>query len=315
VTGPAWRVVVIGRNGQISRSLGQALSAAGHNVIQLARPDVDLLDPAGITGAISAARPNLVVNAAAYTGVDAAEDNPAIAEAINAAGAETVARAATMSDTPIIHFSTDYVFDGTKTSPYVETDPVRPLSVYGKSKLEGERRVAAVNPRHVILRTAWVNSPFSSNFVKTMLRLAGERDTLHVVDDQKGNPTFAADLADLLCRNVPTILDPSEDVLRFGVFHAVCEGQATWFDLAQAVMDGAAARGNPNCPVKPIKTSDYPMKAQRPAYSVLSTEKLHAVYGIRLPHWKSSLSHCLDHLASSDDEKSRREKQRRRTIE
>jgi dTDP-4-dehydrorhamnose reductase len=315
VTGSARRIVVIGRNGQVSRSLGQTLGAAGHDVIQLARPVVDLLYPTGVADAISAVRPDLVVNAAAYTGVDAAEDDSAIAEAINASGAETAARAAAASGAPIIHFSTDYVFDGIKTSPYVETDPVRPLSVYGRSKLEGERRVAAANPCHIILRTAWVNSPYGSNFVKTILRLARERDALRVVDDQKGNPTFAADLADMVCQIVPTILESSQNALRFGVFHAVCGGQATWFDLAQAVMNGAAARGNPNCPVKPIKTSDYPTKAQRPAYSVLSTEKLHAVYGIRLPHWKSSLSRCLDHLACSNDEKSRRETQPQRTIE
>ena len=287
---------IIGKNGQLSRSLWESLSAAGHEVIQLGRPDIDLSLPDTVTDPILAARPDIVINPAAYTAVDKAEDEPLIAAAVNAVGADAVAKAAAMAGAAIVHFSTDYVFDGCKSSPYVETDATGPIGVYGRTKLEGERRVALANPRHIILRTAWVCSPFGNNFVKTMLRLARERPELRVVDDQYGNPTFAGDLADVVRQLVPRIVDPSAQAQQFGVFHTVNEGAASWYRFALAIMEGAARRGAVGVPVQPIKTEDYPTKARRPAYSMLSTHKLHAVYGIRLRHWGLALSDCLDQL-------------------
>jgi dTDP-4-dehydrorhamnose reductase len=287
---------VVGKNGQVGRSLCDVLEAAGYILIGLGRPDIDLREPQSVTDAIAQSRPDLVINAAAYTAVDKAESEPDLAFAINATGAETVAKSAATADAPIIHFSTDYVFDGLKTSPYVETDATAPLGVYGRTKLEGDHRVARANPKHVILRTAWVCSAFGSNFVKTMLRFAAERSELRVVDDQTGCPTFAADLALLVRQIVPRILNSAASEDSFGVFHAVNEGTATWFEFARAIMAGAALRGAPHVPVHPIDSAAYQTTARRPARSVLSTEKLHSVYGVRLQHWESGLSECLDAL-------------------
>lgn len=289
-------ILIIGKNGQVSRSLHETLEAAGHNVVTTGRPDVDLRDPKSLTHAILTARPRIVVNAAAYTAVDRAEDDPEEAYAVNAAGAEAAAKAAADVGAEIVHFSTDYVFDGLKRTPYLETDPVAPLGIYGQSKRAGEERVAAANPKHVILRTAWVFSPFGNNFVKTMLRLNQERPEIRVVDDQHGNPTFAPDLAELVGKLVPIIAAPSPDPKFFGTFHAVNEGDTTWFGFAQAIIEGAAARGSSHADVRPIGTKDYPTKAQRPAYSILSTQKLRTVYGIGLRPWRESLSNCLDLL-------------------
>ena len=178
----------------------------------------------------------------------------------------------------------------------VETDPVAPIGIYGRSKREGEDRVAAANPKHIILRTAWVFSPFGSNFVRTMLRLSAERPEIKVVDDQHGNPTFAPDLADLVGKLIPLASASAPDPRIFGIFHAVNHGETTWFGFAQAIIEGAARRGGRDIPVLPIGTQDYPTKAARPAYSVLSTEKLHAVYGFELRPWREALADCLDRL-------------------
>lgn len=290
------RILVIGHNGQVSRSVWEALCVAGHDTVQLGRPDIDLFNPKAVAEAVLASRPDIVVNPAAYTAVDRAEDEPHIAQAINVDGAEAVAKAAAEAGAAIVHFSTDYVFDGTKRSPYVETDATGPMSVYGRTKLVGELRVAQANPRHIILRTAWVCSPYGNNFVKTMLRLGRERSGLRVVDDQYGNPTFAADLAEVVRQLVPRIVGQSACAEHFGVFHTVNEGEASWHRFALTIMDGAARRGEARIPLQPIKTVDYPTKARRPAYSMLSTKKLQDVHGIRLRNWEAALSDCLDQL-------------------
>ncbi|RUV09947.1 dTDP-4-dehydrorhamnose reductase, partial [Mesorhizobium sp. M7A.T.Ca.TU.009.01.3.1] len=193
------RLVVTGRDGQVAASLLEAgQAAAGVEVIAIGRPQLDLARPDTVIEAIAAAKPDIVVSAAAYTAVDQAEDEPDLAFAVNAAGAGEVAQAASRLGVPVIHLSTDYVFDGTKDAAYVETDATAPRSVYGASKLAGEQAVASANPRHLILRTAWVYSPFGKNFVKTMLRLAADRDEIAVVADQWGNPTSALDIADAI---------------------------------------------------------------------------------------------------------------------
>ncbi len=289
-------ILIIGKTGQLSLSLDEALTASGHPVTRIGRPQIDLCDPRSMTDAVLAARPGIVVNAAAHTAVDRAEDEPEMAYAVNAAGAQAVAQAAAEVGAPIVHVSTDYVFDGQKHPPYVETDPTAPMGVYGQSKLAGEQLVAAANSKHVILRTAWVFSPFGSNFVKTMLRLNQEKPELNVVDDQHGNPTYAPDLADLIRRLIERLNSPSPDPKYFGTFHAVNSGETTWFGFAEAIIEGAARRGAPRAAVHPIATKDYPTKARRPACSVLSTDKLADVYGIRLRPWSDALPDCLDRL-------------------
>jgi dTDP-4-dehydrorhamnose reductase len=309
VTNETGSIVVVGRNGQVARSLWDVLRAGNRNVVQIGRPDVDLLDPRSTTDAILALKPSIVINAAAYTAVDKAEDEPKIAEAINSTGAEIIARAAALAGAPVVHFSTDYIFDGTKRSPYLESDSPMPLGVYGRTKLAGEQRVATANPRHVILRTAWVFSPFGNNFVKTILRLSKDRPELRIVGDQYGNPTYAGDLAQAVAALAPKITGASPDSDCFGVFHAVNRGATTWFQFTRTIVEAAVLRGAGNVPVLPIATEDYPTRAQRPAYSILSTDKLRAIYGIQLPPWEQALSHCLDELiAPLDDQMSERQR-------
>ncbi len=290
------RIAVIGREGQLALALNRSLAEAGHEVIILSRPLVDLSSPNTVRDAIVAISPEIVVNAAAYTAVDKAEDEPDLARAVNADGAAAAAAAAAEVGAPIIHFSTDYVFDGSASRPYDEHDPTNPLGVYGQSKLDGERMVSAANARHVILRTAWVCSPDGNNFVKTMLRLAAERPRLGVVDDQHGSPTFADDLAEVVSQLVPRVVEGSAPDDSFGIFHAASGGQTTWCQFARVIMAGAHQRGAPHVPIDAITTADYPTKARRPAYSVLSTDKLHRVHGFRLPHWEAALAACLDRL-------------------
>lgn len=294
VTAPG--ILVVGRHGQLAEELCRALSAGGYPFTALGRAEMDLGDVAAVDRVVASIRPSLVVNAAAYTAVDKAEDEPAAAHAINAVGAGRLAAAAHEFGAPIVHISTDYVFDGSKESPYVETDATNPLGVYGASKLEGERLVAASNPRHVILRTAWVFSPHGNNFVKTVLRLGGEREEIAVVADQTGTPTSAADLAGAIVTVADRIGIAAVSAEQFGVYHAVGTGATTWHGFATAVMNGARARGAKGARVNAIATTDYPTRARRPANSVLNASKLSRAYGITLPDWQTSLDRCLDSL-------------------
>lgn len=288
---PMARILILGRSGQVATALQACLPAHGHAVEALGRAETDVADPAAVEAAIVSRAPEVVINAAAYTAVDKAEGDEAAARALNATGPAAAAGAAAKVGAAFIHFSTDYVFDGCKGAPYHEDDAPRPLGVYGRTKLEGEQAVAAANSRHVILRTAWVCSAGGSNFLKTMLRLAAERDELAVVDDQHGRPTFARDLAQVVAGILS--VQPAGG---WGTFHAVSEGETTWCGFARAIMDGSAARGGPSCRIRPITTSEYPTPASRPADSRLCTERLSAVYGLRLPHWQAALETCLDEL-------------------
>jgi len=290
----ATRVLVIGSRGQVARALIEALPRHGFDVAVAARPEVDLARADTLAPVVERLRPHAVVNAAAYTAVDRAEDEPDIAMAVNAAGAAAAARSARAAGAVVIHFSTDYVFDGTKSEPYEETDRPCPLGVYGRSKLAGEIGVAAANPRHVILRTSWVCSPHGGNFLDTMLRLAGEGRELRVVDDQRGAPTFAADIAEATARIIAACVPRRDGDARFGVFHLASEGETSWCGFARAIMAGSAARGGPRAAVTAIATRDYPTRTRRPAYSKLSTVKLGRIYGLTMPHWQDGLSRCLD---------------------
>lgn len=290
------RILILGRSGQVATALRARLPADGHAVEALGRDVLDLSDPAAARAAVRERAPEVVINAAAYTAVDKAETDEAAARALNSTGPAAAAEAAASLGAAFIHFSTDYVFDGSKGAPYREDDAPSPLGVYGRTKLEGEQGVAAANPRHVILRTSWVCSPVGSNFLKTMQRLAGEREELSVVDDQRGRPTFARDLAEAVAGILTATASASLPANPWGVFHAVSQGETTWCGFAQAIMDGSAARGGPSCRVRPIATSDYPTPARRPADSRLCTERLAAVYGLNLPHWQIALEACLDEL-------------------
>jgi dTDP-4-dehydrorhamnose reductase len=291
------RLYVIGGQGQVARSLREA--AAGDASIVFGcgeRPAVDLLRPASISQALAAFRPDLVVNPAAYTAVDKAESEPDQAFALNRDGAGAVAAATAALGVPLIHLSTDYVFDGAKAAPYVESDPVAPQGVYGRSKLEGERAVASAHPSHIILRTAWVYAPFGGNFVRTMLRLSAERDSLRVVDDQIGCPTYAPDIAAAILAIASKVVAGGWRPEFTGVTHLAGPDAVTWHGFAEAIIAGAAARGGRSVPVHPIPSSDYPTPAARPANSKLSTARLATLFDVRLPPLKRSLDDCLDRL-------------------
>jgi len=280
------RIAVTGREGQVARSL-RATAPSGIEVIAIGRPELDLANPASVLPALTAAQPDVIVSAAAYTAVDKAESEPESAFAVNAAGAGAVSEAAAKLGIPVIHLSTDYVFSGEKLAPYVEADPTGPISVYGSTKLEGELRVAAGNPDHVILRTAWVYSPFGANFVKTMLRLAETRNELRVVADQQGCPTAALDIAEATLA-IAARLKADADIALRGTFHLTGTGEASWADFATEIFAQSRALGGNSAAVTPITTAEYPTPARRPANSRLSGDKLAATYGIRLPGWKSS---------------------------
>lgn len=290
------RLLVTGRDGQVVRSLLERAGAdSTFEVVAAGRPRLDLLDAATIRRAVAAERPDIVVSAAAYTAVDQAEDEPEIAHAINAAGAGVLAEAATEAGAPIIHFSTDYVFSGDQPEPYDEDDRPDPQSAYGHSKLAGEEAVAAANPRHVILRTAWVYSPFGRNFVRTMLRLARERDEIAVVSDQRGNPTSALDIADGIL-HVARRLANERPPECFGIFHLAGTGDTNWSGLAEQVMAASAANGGPSAAIRPISAAEFPTKARRPANSRLSTDKLARIYGWRAPAWQVSVEGVVARL-------------------
>lgn len=294
------RVVVTGREGQIVRSLLERGTGAGHDIVPLGRPVLDLTDePDAIVEAVEAAEPDVVVSAAAYTAVDRAESEPDLAFTVNERGAGAVARAARLLDVPLVHLSTDYVFDGAKPSPYTEEDPAAPMSVYGASKLGGERMVLAEHGNSAVLRTAWVYSPFGANFVKTMLRLAKDREEIGVVADQHGNPTSALDVADGVLAVATNLLGSGHPSLR-GVFHMAADGEASWAEFADTILAASAQRRGPTARVKPITTADYPTAARRPANSRLDCGKLERNHGVTLPNWRSSTETVVGRLLENE---------------
>ena len=294
------RIAVTGRNGQVVQSLVERATAANIDVQTVARPEADLARPETVEGALIDLRPDAIVNAAAYTAVDLAESEPSLAYWINGAGAEAAARAAAKLNVPIVQLSTDYVFDGSLDCSYREDDPTKPLGVYGDSKLRGERAVSAASDNHVILRTAWVYSPFGKNFVRTMLALADKREQLLVVSDQRGTPTNALDIADGIIAIIRNLLDrPSAQELR-GIFHMTGGGDTNWAEFATAIFAASAAAGGPSARVVPITTAEYPTPARRPANSRLDNGRLANIHGVRLPHWQQSLQGCIGRIIARD---------------
>jgi dTDP-4-dehydrorhamnose reductase len=293
------KIAVTGRHGQVVSSLLERGSVAGHDVVPLGRPELDLAQPETIHAALAAVRPDVVVSAAAYTAVDKAETEPGMAYAVNADGAGAVAAAAHRLNIPIVHLSTDYVFDGDLDRPYREADPTGPKGVYGASKLAGEQAVLANCPGNAaILRVAWVYSPFGDNFVKTMLRLAGDRDEIAVVADQVGNPTSALDIAEGILAVAGNLAGNPDPALR-GVFHMTAAGEASWAAFAQAVFAASAAQGGPSARVKPIPGADYPTPAARPMNSRLDSSAIAKVHGVALPDWHGSLERVVQRLLAT----------------
>jgi len=290
------RVLVTGRDGQVAKSLQEKSGERPEiELMCVGRPELDLARPASVYDSLRKRRPDIVVSAAAYTAVDQAEDEPALAHAINAQGAEAVAAAGRLYGIPVVHLSTDYVFSGKSIHPYTEEDLPAPRCVYGLSKLHGERLVAAANSKHVILRTAWVYSPFGRNFVTTMLDLARQRKSISVVADQFGNPTSALDIADAIYRVIDQLHANSASNI-FGLYHLVSQGDTNWSNFAKAVFAASNAQGGPTAEVVEIPTSEYPTKAKRPLNSRLSSKKFEETFGLVLPEWRVSLSRLIERL-------------------
>jgi dTDP-4-dehydrorhamnose reductase len=291
------RVLVTGREGQLARSLAErAPGREGIQMVAVGRPELDLEVAGSAARAIADGSPDIVINGAAYTAVDQAEDEPARAFRINAEAAGEVAAAARKAGAAVIQISTDYVFDGSSREPYREQSATGPLGVYGRSKLAGEEQVRAANPDHLILRTAWVYSPFGRNFVKTMIAAAGTHDVLTVVNDQLGNPTSALDLAD----GILTTLEDWRQGRRTGLgenYHLAGGGSTSWCGLAQTIMEQCRALGLPAAEVRPIRTEDWPTKAVRPQNSTLDCTKFARDFGFAMPQWGDSLPAVIERLA------------------
>jgi len=289
------KLLLLGSQGQVGQELLATLPALG-TVTAWNRQDLDLSQMDQIASKVVAQQPDVIVNAAAYTAVDKAEQEPDLAHKINGEAPGQLAQAAAACGAMLIHISTDYVFDGRQNQPYQPDTPTQPLGVYGQSKLAGELAVRAACDRHVILRTAWVyGAKGQGNFVKTMLRLGAERDTLKVVYDQVGCPTWSYDIAQAIAHLIP---DLGPDT--FGTYHFTNSGAVSWYDFAIAIFEEAAALGSPLTlkTVLPITTDQYPLPAQRPAYSVLGSEKLDALLQQTPPHWRVSLRKMLREFVS-----------------
>jgi dTDP-4-dehydrorhamnose reductase len=292
------RVLVTGATGQVARSLLESAANSGDEVVAVGRPELDLADEASVERAMAQVAPSVVVNAGAYTAVDKAEDDAeaALVHAVNVEGPRIAAAACARRGVPMIHISTDYVFDGSKAEPYLEDDPTGPLNTYGRSKLDSEREVAANCRAHIILRTSWVYSPFGHNFVKTMLRLAETRPEIGVVGDQTGNPTYAPHLADSILTVARRVASEPEPIRLAGVYNAAGRGDTTWFGFAEEIFRCSRLLGGPAAHVRPIATADYKTPARRPASSRLDCSRLEHVFGIALPPWTEGTRDCVERL-------------------
>lgn len=289
------RIAVTGWTGQVVCAMLERVPV-GVEVIALRRPDLDLAIPKTVAPALRSARPDVIVNTAAYTAVDQAESEPELAMRVNGEAAGEAARAAAALGIPMIQLSTDYVFDGALDRPYREDDPTGPISAYGASKLAGERAVVAATENHAILRTAWIYSPFGKNFVKTMLSLAETHDAVGVVADQAGSPTSALDIADAIFTVARNLASRTDDASLRGVFHMSAAGEAVWADVAEAIFAVRERHGRTPVRVKRITTAEYPTPARRPPNSRLDCGKLALAHGVKLPDWRGSLQTCVARL-------------------
>ncbi len=289
------KILLTGSGGQLGSDLKPMLEAAGHDVAAPRSRELDIIDREKAFGAVSRLRPDIIISCAAYTKVDLAEKERAEAEALNRTGPANLARAAAEAGAKLIHISTDFVFDGRKPLPYTEADATNPLGVYGETKLEGEEEIRRSMEGHMIVRTSWLYGAKGQNFVKTIIRLAGEREFVRVVYDQAGTPTWAADLAGALVDMARSI---EQGGAQWGLYHYSNEGVASWYDFAVAVVEEAVAAGfSLKCKrVEPILTAEYPTPARRPAYSVLDKAKIKKTFNLKIPHWRVSLRRMIKEL-------------------
>ena len=305
INSSAQRLLLLGANGQLGHQLAVSLQQLGE-VKALTRAEVDLANPVAlreVLGRIAKTfQPTVIVNAAAYTAVDKAQTETELAHAVNVASPAVLAELAKTWSATLVHYSTDYVFDGSGTQPWQETDTTNPLSVYGQTKRDGELAITALCPKHLILRTSWVVGTHGGNFLKTMLRLAAERDALRVVADQIGAPTSTELLADVTVKLLQAMADAADNDARWGIYHVAAAGEVSWHGYAQHVITGAWRRGaqlkaSPES-VTPITTAEYPVPAPRPLNSRLNTHKLQTTFGFALPAWQVGVDAILDQLLS-----------------
>ncbi|MFG1418159.1 dTDP-4-dehydrorhamnose reductase [Xanthobacter sp. V0B-10] len=287
------RILLLGAGGQLGREITDRAAARAVELTGLDHTALDICDPAAVARALEAHRPDVVVNAAAYTAVDKAENEPEIAARINAFAPAHIAERCERYRTPFIHVSTDYVFDGTKAAPYVEQDPVAPIGVYGRTKAAGESAVRSAAERHIIVRTSWVYGAHGHNFLKTVLRLARERDRLTIVADQHGCPTATRDLAEALLTAAEAA---AAGDARWGTYHFAGDGATTWHGFAAEIVRAAGPRLGRTPEVAPITTADYPTPAQRPANSRLASDLFHRTFGLRAAPWQERVAEVVDTL-------------------
>ncbi|GJL97070.1 MAG: NAD(P)-dependent oxidoreductase [Hyphobacterium sp.] len=283
------KILVIGSTGQVARALLR--QAGAHDVIAVGRPQIDLANPTGLADIVGQVAPDAIINAAAYTAVDQAEDEFDAARALNETGPAALARVAEARRLPFLHISTDYVFNGLGGAPYAETADTAPLNVYGQTKADGEKAVMNINPAALIVRTSWVYASEGNNFVRTMLRLGADRDQLNVVEDQIGRPTEAHSLADALL----SLAEQMRGGASGGLLHVANSGEASWRDLAEAATSGAGMTTQ----INGIPTSAYPTRARRPGDTRLDLSKARNEYGIVLPDWQASLQTFLEMMGVS----------------
>jgi len=292
----AWKILLIGKDGQVGGELSSLLQPLG-TLVAFGRNDLDLSREDRIREKIREVSPQVIVNAAAYTAVDKAEEESELALAVNGTAPAILAEEAKQLGAALVHYSTDYVFDGTKTGPYTEEDAPNPLGVYGRTKLAGDEAIQSAGLPYLIFRTAWVYGLKGKNFLRTIQRLAKERDELKIVDDQVGSPTWCRTIAQTTANVLTQVLPEGSpgDLSRLddasGLYNLVCTGHTSWFGFARAILEASPA--SPNTKLIPISTSEYPTPAARPKNSVLATEKLRSAFGITPPAWDITLKYCL----------------------
>lgn len=298
------RILIVGAYGQVGRELQRSFADAGE-IVTRDRDTVDLAIPEQVRSMVRDTAPDIILNASAYTAVDRAESEPEVAMAVNATAPGILAEEALHTDALLVHYSTDYVFDGTKTSPWVETDKPNPLNVYGATKLAGESAIQKVGGKYLIFRTSWVFGPHGQNYLLTMLRLGRERESLNIVDDQIGAPTSSIELADATRRIVGGVLDGQFGVTPnwAGLYHMTCSGSVSWCGFSRAIFTRAQALLDGKMPlVNPISTIEYPTPAKRPLNSCLSTAKLEARFAVRLASWDTALDGAMHRLTRTQPE-------------
>jgi len=290
------KILITGKNGQVGSCLVDLLEAQTElTFLALDREELDITDATQVNKVVAEFKPNIIINAAAYTAVDKAEQESELANAINRDGPQNLAQAANKVNAAIIHISTDYVFDGDSAESYTESDLTSPQGEYGRSKLAGEQAVAQTCPKHIILRTAWVFGEHGNNFVKTMLRLAKTRDTLGVVADQFGGPTYAGDIAKAILAIAKQLIDGNQT---YGIYHYSGFPHVSWHTFAEKIFDIALEQDvlKQSIQVNPITTKDYPTPAKRPANSRLNCDKIHNAFGIQQSDWQAALTQIQEYL-------------------